>query len=383
VTFSYHPRVITAAAGVCQHDDDVAAAAHGAVASAIDALGRAPHTVVVFSSARYQDPRPVVAAARRAARGARVVGCAAHGVIAGAREHEDETAAACLALGGDDGVSPFLTVEPASLARDPGERGLGLLFADGYSHHPDDLADALGSALPGYQLAGGLASGPRGLYPAHRWLDGDVSSAGTAGLLLAGVEPTVAVTTGLRALGPVHRVTAGRGQVIATLDGRPAFEVFAERARPLLDDLPRAAQSVFVAVAETGDEGDPIEEHYGIRGLLRFDPERGLLAVSEAVPVGTRIRFAMRESHAAREDLMRTIAAVAQTCRAPRFGFYFCCAGRGRNLFGVDDHDIAYIHAHLGAFPLVGFFGGGEIGPGRPGRPARMHLFSGVLALVP
>jgi small ligand-binding sensory domain FIST len=374
--------VLTAAAGLCRNQD-VAAAAHGAVASAVDALGRPPHTVVTFTSARYADPRPVVAAARKAARGARVVGCAAQGVIAGAREHEDETAAACLALGGDASVSPFLTVEPASLARDPGERGLGLLFADGYSHHPDDLADALGTALPGYRLAGGLASGPEGLYPAHRWLDGEVSAAGTAGLLLAGVEPTVAVTRGLRALGPVHRVTAARGQVIATLDGRPAFEVFAERARPLLDDLPRAAQSVFVAVGEPGDERDPIEEHYALRGLLRFDPERGLLAVSEAVPEGTRVRFAMREPHAARQDLVRTVAAVSRQCAAPRFGFYFCCAGRGRGLFGVDDHDVAYIHAHLGAFPLVGFFGGGEIGPGRPGRPSRMHLFAGVLALVP
>jgi small ligand-binding sensory domain FIST len=65
----------------------------------------------------------------------------------------------------------------------------------------------------------------------------------------------------------------------------------------------------------------------------------------------------------------------------PRLGFYFNCAGRGRGLFGIEDHDTAYIHAHLGEFPLVGFFGGGEIGPGRAA--ARMHLFSGVLALVP
>jgi small ligand-binding sensory domain FIST len=91
----------------------------------------------------------------------------------------------------------------------------------------------------------------------------------------------------------------------------------------------------------------------------------------------------VRDAGAARADLCRTVEVVARgrERRPPRLGFYFCCAGRGRALFGVEDHDPAYIHAHLGQFPLVGFFGGGEIGPGRGA--ARLHLFSGVLALVP
>jgi small ligand-binding sensory domain FIST len=373
----------TAAVGL-SCEPDVAAAAARAVSAAVAALGAAPHTVVLFATATYDDPRPVVSAARRAARGAHVVGCATAGVLAGAREVEDTPGVACMAIAGE-GLEPFLTATPASVARPDHERGLAVLFADGYSHHPDDLAGVLAAALPGYALAGALASGPQGVYPAHRWLDEEVSAAGTAGLLLPSLSTVVGVTQGCRPLGPVHTVTAARGQVIAGIDGRPAFEVFAERARPLLDDLPRAAQSLFLAVPDGAavDDRDPLEDGYALRGLLRFDPERGLLAVSEAVPEGTRIRFAVREAHAARADLQRTIADVAQRCegRTPRLGFYFCCAGRGRGLFGIEDHDVSYIQSKLGEFPLIGFFGGGEIGPGRAG--ARLHLFSGVLALLP
>lgn len=371
----------SAAAALVADRDLVAAAARATRDAVLGLHGAAPHTVVMFATATYDDPRPVLAAARDEARGAHVVGCAGTGVLANAREHEDGPAVACLAIAGDE-VEPFLTDTPASLVRAAGgDSGLAVLFADGYSHHPDDLSSCLHEALPGYQLAGGLASGPNGVYPAHRWLDSEVSAAGLGGLLLRSATATVAVTQGCRPLGPVHRVTAARGQVISRLDGRPAFEVFAERARPLLDDLPRAAQSIFLAVPEVAGDDDLIEHGYAIRGLLRFDPERGLLAVSEPIAEGTRVRFAVRDAAAAREDLCRTIADVARRHeRAPRLGFYFSCAGRGRGLFGVEDHDPAYIHAHLGKFPLVGFFGGGEIGPGRGA--ARLHLFSGVLAVV-
>jgi small ligand-binding sensory domain FIST len=194
---------------------------------------------------------------------------------------------------------------------------------------------------------------------------------------------TVIVTQGCLPVGPVHQVTSARGQVIASLDGLPAFDVFAELGRPLLDDLPRAAQTIFLAVPETDDPEDPIDDGYALRGLIRFDPERGLLATSEPVPEGGRVRFAVRDAAAARRDLSRVIEAESRRRqgRPPRLGFYFCNAGRGRDLFGIEHHDPAYIHAHLGAFPMVGFFGGGELGPGRAG--SRLHLFSGVLALVP
>jgi small ligand-binding sensory domain FIST len=40
--------------------------------------------------------------------------------------------------------------------------------------------------------------------------------------------------------------------------------------------------------------------------------------------------------------------------------------GRGRNLFGVLNHDPAVIAENIGDLPLAGFFCNGEIGPVGP-----------------
>jgi small ligand-binding sensory domain FIST len=174
----------------------------------------------------------------------------------------------------------------------------------------------------------------------------------------------------------VHRVTASRGQVIARLDGRPAFEVFAERARPLLDDLPRAAQTIFLAVDDSARAADD----WTIRGLIAFDPEKGLLAASAPIPVGTRLRFALRDPASARDDLRRMLDDVKRRLddegRRARAALWFASAGRGRSLFGVPDHDVAFIRDALGPVPLIGLIGGSEIARGR------LHVFSGVLVLA-
>ena len=172
------------------------------------------------------------------------------------------------------------------------------------------------------------------------------------------------------------------GRVVAEIDGRRAFDVFAERARPLLDDLGRAAQSVLLAVPDDPEDGD-VEDGYVVRGILRFDPDRGLLALSSPLVEGMRIRFAVRDAYAAREDLRRVVGDIERRLegRRPRYGFYFTGAGRGRALYGVEDHDVAYLRSTLGEFPLLGAFTGGEIGPAAL-RP-RLHLFAGVLAVVP
>lgn len=67
--------------------------------------------------------------------------------------------------------------------------------------------------------------------------------------------------------------------------------------------------------------------------------------------------------------------------RRPAFGCYFDCAGRGRGLFGIPDHDVTLIRAQLGEFPLVGFFGNGEFAP--IGRRNFFHNYTGALVIFP
>ncbi|MBI4510518.1 MAG: FIST C-terminal domain-containing protein [Deltaproteobacteria bacterium] len=348
-------------------------------------------TVLLFSTTYHADPRPVVAAACDAARGARVVGCSASGVLTGEGEIEEGAGIVAMAIPACDDVvlsKPFMCAPPGSMpANELGgiagvEHGVAMILADGYSAHPERVAELVSKEIPaGIPVVGGLAVGPSGVMPAFRWLDDQIASHGVAGLFLGTrTETVVELAQGCRPIGPAYTVTKAQGNVIAGLDHAPAFQVFAERVGPLSSDLLRAAQSVFLAVPE-GD-GEPEGTALLVRGFLKFDPERGLLAMSEPIAEGTRVRFALRDALAGRENLQSMLARAKQRLRGrqPRLGVYFNCAGRGRAMFGVDDHDVAYIQSALGHFPLVGFFGGGELAP-LAGR-SRLHLFSGVLVMV-
>jgi small ligand-binding sensory domain FIST len=107
------------------------------------------------------------------------------------------------------------------------------------------------------------------------------------------------------------------------------------------------------------------------------------VAVAERVRVGQTIQFQIRDAAASREDLRVTLAAVRTALgeRRPAFGFYFNCAGRGAALFGEPDHDVTRIRQALGDFPLIGFFGNGELAP--VGRRNHFHTYTGALVVFP
>src|SRR2546425_10937350 len=120
-----------------------------------------------------------------------------------------------------------------------------------------------------------------------------------------------------------------------------------------------------------------------VRNLVGIDQASGAVAVAERVRVGQTIQFQIRDAEASREDPTATPEALARRLggRRPAFGCYFDSAGRGQELFGVADHDVALIRKHLGEFPLVGFFGNGEFAPVR--RRNFFHNYTGALVVFP
>jgi small ligand-binding sensory domain FIST len=105
------------------------------------------------------------------------------------------------------------------------------------------------------------------------------------------------------------------------------------------------------------------------------------LAISEPVREGQALTFLVREAQGARRDLEAMLAEVQEELAGarPAFGLYFNCAGRGSGLYGVADHDVAFIQRTLGEFPLLGFFSAAEIAPLSPA-PA-VEMYSGVLVV--
>ena len=203
---------------------------------------------------------------------------------------------------------------------------------------------------------------------------GRVVEGGLSGVLLA---PEIAVATGLTQgcspIGPVRRIDEADGNIIMTIEGRPALDVFKEDIGELLSrDLRRVAGLVFAGLPVAGsDTGD-----YLVRNLVAIDVGHKWLTVAHEVAAGDAVLFCRRDAPSARTDLKRMLAALKGRAGAPaRAALYYSCVARGPNLFGDGSEELGLVREVLGEVPLVGFFGNGEISSNR------LYGYTAVLTL--
>ena len=181
------------------------------------------------------------------------------------------------------------------------------------------------------------------------------------------------LTQGCSPLGPKHVVTASQHNVIITLDGRAALDVFKEDiGEALARDLNRIGGHVFAGLPIAGsDTGD-----YLVRNLVGIDPANRLIAIGELLQPGASVMFCRRDTKTANEDMTRMLESIRKGLFSrPRGGIYYSCVGRGASLFGPESEELRMIRDALGEFPLVGFFCNGEISHNR------LYGYTGVLTL--
>ena len=233
------------------------------------------------------------------------------------------------------------------------------------------LAADLADQLHGGFLVGGLTSAENQQY---LQIADDLTQDGVSGVLLSGeVKVATGLSQGCTLTGRKHVITKSERNIIATLDGRPALDVFKEEIGDILArDLSRTAGYIFAALPIPGsDTGD-----YLVRNLIGIDPENGLLAVGDLLEEGQTIQFAKRDGESAREDLVTMIRQLNERIETtPKGALYHSCLGRGRHLFGEDSQELKLIQAELGDVPLVGFYANGEIAH------HRLYGYTGVLTL--
>ena len=145
-------------------------------------------------------------------------------------------------------------------------------------------------------LVGGLTSSRRqNLQIADGVIEGGLSGVSFSD----GVTIATRLTQGCSPIGPKHMITACQHNVIITLDGRPALDVFRRTsARRSARDLNRIGGHVFAGLPIAGsDTGD-----YLVRNLVGIDPANKLIAIGELVQQGTSVHVlpARHEDRAAR-----------------------------------------------------------------------------------
>lgn len=220
-------------------------------------------------------------------------------------------------------------------------------------------------------LVGGMTAS-RGV---QEQIAGEVTEGGVSGILFSSEISVVAgLTQGCSPIGPVHRVSSAKDNVLQSLDNRPAFEVFEEDIGELLArNLNRIEGYVHAAIPITGSD----TADYLVRNLLGVYPDQGWVAIGERLDPGDQVMFVRRDGTTAMADLKRMVADIKRRANGqPRAALYFSCVARGPNLFGKNSAELQTIASILGDVPLIGFFANGEISNNR------LYGYTGVLTLI-
>jgi small ligand-binding sensory domain FIST len=369
------------------------AADEAALAASREALARTGRdhadVALVFCTGEAHERAHALLHAVRRVTGARVVvGGSGTGVLTEQRELEGGVAVAVLVVHDERLVAtPFFLGEEAhpgaALAEQVGatvaEGGCLVVLPAVEGIDPRALLRELDEALGFVPVVGGLPAGA----PFFALYNTDAAR-GVAGVALAGPAPVIGVAQGCVPIGEPYVITRADANAVYEIGSRPALEVLKSAILTLDDPEERIRRAgIFVGLAMDPAKSPLDRGDFLVRNLLGVDHATGTLAVAEHVRVGQTIQFQIRDARSSREDLASTLDDVARRLgdRRPAFGCYFDCAGRGQGLFGVPDHDVTMIRDRLGEFPLVGFFGNGELAP--IGRRNFLHTYTGALVIFP
>ena len=305
------------------------------------------------------------------------VGTVGIGVCANGREYLDEPAIAVMV--GDfepdsfrvfSGIASETDVDNVELKCGGATPNFAIVHADPYNRHVGELVGKLAGKVESGFLVGGLTSSRRqNLQVADGVVEGGLSGVSFSD----SVTIATRLTQGCSPIGSKHEVTSSQHNVIITLDGRPALDVFKEDIGETLSrDLNRIGGHIFAGLPIKGsDTGD-----YLVRNLVGIDPANKLIAIGELVQPGAAVMFCRRDAKTANEDMARMLESIRKGMYSrPHGGIYYSCVGRGASLFGPNSEELKMIRDALGDFPLVGFFCNGEISHNR------LYGYTGVLTL--
>lgn len=399
--------MIRAGAGLSENPDSAGAAAE-VLTEAMAGLDNAS-LVMMFLTADHAARFPeIIRAASERAETASIVGCSGFGVLTSRGEIESRPGISALTLAGDTlHAAPFLAEglsdDPAECGRAAGRQarhGLGdklkndsppfvVILPDSYHLRAKEFFEGLHEELgPDAVIVGGGAAENGQLGRTFQFLGGQLRSDAVAGVAFSGMgRQFIGITQAYQPTGDPFIVTRSEDNVISEISGRPAFEVFAEAAGPdLMENIRTAVAHVFVGIPGDPDRVRLDHGNYIVRPIVGIEPEQGLIALPEALPVGHAITFTSRNGVLARDDLEAMLSKAVSRFDGTdisgtgAFGLYFNCCGRGTSLYGEEGIDTAVIRRKFPNLPLAGFFTGAEFAPIGPGD--HLHQYSGVLMII-
>ena len=305
------------------------------------------------------------------------VGGVGMGICATGQEHYDHSALAIMLCSFEPGSFQVFSGlrAPADLECIPMHfegipANFAVIHADPRNSNLDRLVEDFAGMMESGFVTGGLTSTRR----EYVQIADIVTKGGISGVMFSDqVVVSTRLTQGCSPIGPRHAITGAQQNVLVSLDGRAALDVFREDiGESMWQDIDRVGGSLFAGLSVRSSDS----EDYLVRNLVGIDQANKLVAIGATPREGGRITFCRRDDSSATEDMQRMLESIKSGLyRKPRGAVYYSCIGRGANLFGQNAEELTMIRDSLGDIPLVGFFCNGEISHNR------VYAYTGVLTL--
>jgi small ligand-binding sensory domain FIST len=325
-----------------------------------------------------------------------LAGCSGGGLVAGGEELENckGLVLALYSLPGAKLKAVRFTQDQVAAADSahywPVETGIGgadingwLAFIDPFNLDAESWLRSWNKNYAGVPVYGGLASGTFPEPVAQIYLDGEVFEDGGVAVAVGGeVTLTGVVSQGCTPIGESWTLTRVEQNLIRNIGNRPAYAVLSETVQNLPPEEQRQAQgNLHIGLVVNEYLEDFHRGDFVVRNLLGGDPGSGVLAVGALPRMGQTIQFQRRDAATASEDMAKLLKQEKSRLAGAEVygGCLFCCNGRGKNLFGLPNHDAGLVQEHFGPAGIAGFFCNGEIGP--VGAKNYLHSFTASVAL--
>lgn len=342
-------------------------------------LDAADAQVVLVFGLRVQLSEPATLATVRARfPDARLVLVSTAGHFANTHIYDD--ALVCTAIGFESAsarcVSALLAPETdlhelcSRLAADLAARDLRhvLIFSDGRLVNGTTLSETFNKALPsGVTLSGGFAGDGTDFVVTRVGLDGSPEPGVVVAIGLYGKSLRVGFGSvgGWSCFGPARTVTSSNGNVLYTLDGRPALALYKEYLGPAAAGLPAAALRFPLSVTSSG------QPNAVVRTILSIDEEAATMTFAGDIPEGASVRL-MRASYeeiiSGAEDAARLAVQDADIVLC------VTCVGRRIVLGQRIEEELEGVRSVFGPRPVIaGFYSYGELAPTGEAGACQLH----------
>lgn len=265
---------------------------------------------------------------------------------------------------------------------DPNPQGW-LAFVDPLTMDVDSWLKSWNRAFSGLPVIGALAGADFRHHATQLFLNQSVLTEGGVLVSVGGqVELAGLVAQGCTPIGETWTLTRVEQNLIHQIGNQPAYEVLLATVQNLpLSEQQRLSGNLFIGLAADEYREEFRRGDFLVRNLLGVDPHTGILAVGALPRAGQTVQFQCRDAEAADAELRHQLRQLKQRLdRRMLYGSLLCvCNGRGRNLFGVSDHDARLVQSELGPVGLCGLFCNGEIGP--VGRSNHIHGYTATLGV--